>query len=393
MGNARARGVKIYRKGFACAAAGIVMLLSASAGGCVGDTTTDGKGDRIFFGPEIDKIFDRDISHIDFSEVDNLDQISDPEFSDGYEVGARAHTQHWPEGERLSLDATTMEAKAKLCQRAAEIRLQHFTSLNPNVFDDLRELTSWRGHFQLHHEDYSRADQEDLVIGTAGVQALNEDIVRITSISEKDGICQLPTRATIRRMYNRCRALHESDGSIQGCGAVNVDDALGAFDQARDVDLESFDVSDLPDVETYRYPEGTGDFGLGGTEHVIHSDSGVAREFGFEVGTANARKCMQASALRFEEIMRNPPVEILALLNGTNWGGYFFNYMDDYSARGTTGDAALWAWKTGLIKWNGSVDANGKCSLPTLDMVKRLGNKCVAYAESRDGEIERCQVR
>jgi hypothetical protein len=104
---------------------------------------------------------------------------------------------------------------------------------------------------------------------------------------------------------------------------------------------------------------------------------------------------MLASAIRFEAIMSDPPSELVALKDNSNWRGSFFNWNDDY-AQSDWGDgrsARLWAWRTGLIKWISQTNKDGSCYLPTLEMVQALASNCMSYSEQRDGEIQGCSTR
>ena len=145
----------------------------------------------------------------------------------------------------------------------------------------------------------------------------------------------------------------------------------------------------------YEYPEG-GEFNLGGTEFWQKWSGGHSPTFDFSAGTDAGRLCMQASAIRFGEIMKNPPPELVKLNAESNWGGSFFNWNDDYSNPASSGDASgarLWAWRTGLIKWISQTKKDGSCFIPTRDMVVRAANACLQTGAGAAGEIQGCQVR
>lgn len=136
-------------------------------------------------------------------------------------------------------------------------------------------------------------------------------------------------------------------------------------------------------------------FGLGGTEFWQRWPGGASPTFSYSEGTELGRKCMYASARRFQAIMENPPESIVELKENSNWSGRFFNWNDDYShedASGSPRGAVLWAWRTGLVKWISQTGADGTCYLPTLGMVERAASNCLAEAERSDGEIEGCQA-
>jgi len=146
---------------------------------------------------------------------------------------------------------------------------------------------------------------------------------------------------------------------------------------------------------SYDYPEG-GSFNLGGTEFWQKWSGGHNPTYSFSEGTDKGRLCMQASAIRFEEIMKDPPANLVKLDADTNWGGSFFNWNDDYSGEGAFGDASgarLWAWRTSLIKWISQTKKDGSCLLPTRDMVERASTACLSTGAGAAGEIQGCQVR
>ena len=140
---------------------------------------------------------------------------------------------------------------------------------------------------------------------------------------------------------------------------------------------------------SYDYPEGNG-FSLGGTEFWQKWSGGHNPTYSFSAGTDAGRLCMQASAIRFEEIMKEPPAELVQLRDETNWNGSFFNWNDDYS-RSEWGDASgprLWAWRTSLIKWISQTKKDGSCLLPTKELVVKAATACLA----RGAEIQGCSA-
>jgi hypothetical protein len=167
------------------------------------------------------------------------------------------------------------------------------------------------------------------------------------------------------------------------------------FTDARDVTLRKITFAPgTPAPTDYAYPEG-GDFDLGGTEFWQKWSGGHNPTYSFEEGTDAGRLCMQASAIRFETIMREPPAELVALADSTNWDGSFFNWNDDYSNESAFGSASgprLWAWRTYLIKWISQTGKNGECFLPTRDLVIRAATACQATAGGAMGEIQGCSA-
>lgn len=164
---------------------------------------------------------------------------------------------------------------------------------------------------------------------------------------------------------------------------------------ARDVDVHHVTFAeDAPFPESYDRPSADL-FYLSGTEFWQKWSGGHNPTYSFSEGTDFGRRCMQASAIRFETLMADPPAEIVALKDNSNWSGSFFNWNDDY-AQADWGDASgarLWAWRTGLIKWISQTARDGSCYLPTRDLLVRAAESCLAYAESDDGEIQGCSAR
>ena len=150
---------------------------------------------------------------------------------------------------------------------------------------------------------------------------------------------------------------------------------------------------DTPAPDTYTYPRADG-FGLGGTEFWQKWPEGENPTYSFSVGSDWGRRCMVASALRFETIMADPPAELVRLREESRWSGRFFNWNDDYSmGGGFGGGASLWAWRTGLIKWISRTNDDGSCDLPTLELVVEAANDCLSRGESNgDGEIQGCSA-
>jgi hypothetical protein len=145
---------------------------------------------------------------------------------------------------------------------------------------------------------------------------------------------------------------------------------------------------------SYTYPESSR-FNLGGTEFWQKWEGGHNPTYSYSQGTDAGKLCMQASAIRFEEIMKNPPAELVALLEGSNWRGSFFNWNDDYSqAEGDDASGAmLWAWRTSLMKWISQTGRDGTCHLPTRGLVIRAATECTATASRANGETEGCEAQ
>ena len=168
---------------------------------------------------------------------------------------------------------------------------------------------------------------------------------------------------------------------------VPVDD----YAQARDPDLLKVTIGGA--AIGYTAPSVDTGFGLGGTEFWQKWEGGHNPTYSYAAGTEAGRKCMLASAIRFETIMSDPPEAMVRLREETNWSGRFFNWNDDFSeSPGRDASyAVLWAWRTGLVKWIRQTARDGSCYLPTRAVVERAAENCLARGGANGGEIEGCQ--
>jgi hypothetical protein len=140
------------------------------------------------------------------------------------------------------------------------------------------------------------------------------------------------------------------------------------------------------------------DFRMGGSEYWQKWAGGKGPLFGYgsdqQGSTEMGRRCMAAAALRFELLLIDPPEAMVELKANSNWGGSFFNWVDDFSHEDSWGSASagrLWAWRTGLIKFISQTATDGSCYLPTRTMMESLAQDCLETAERSDGEIQGCR--
>ena len=188
-------------------------------------------------------------------------------------------------------------------------------------------------------------------------------------------------------------------------GETDAGATEGGTDGTPDVDpwAQALDVSihraefpeDLAAPASYMYPQvGGSGFSMGGTEFWQKWSGGESPTFSYSKGSEFGKRCMYASARRFEAIMTDPPAGLLELKENSNWGGSFFNWNDDYALSdwGDGSKARLWAWRTSLVKWISQTNKDGSCYLPTLEMVEVLIDKCSSTAASSDGEIQGCST-
>lgn len=184
--------------------------------------------------------------------------------------------------------------------------------------------------------------------------------------------------------------------SAHGALDSKADDVLPGFEDALNVDLPVITIAEDVPVPSYQRAEGGNGFGLGGTEFWQKWAGGHNPTYSYSDGTDAGRKCMQASAIRFQAIMKDVPKTYTYALETTNWSGRHFNWNDDFSepnARGSASGATLWAWRTGLMKFISQTGKNGKCHLVTRAQVEAAGIVCALRAEGAEGETQGCAVR
>jgi hypothetical protein len=142
---------------------------------------------------------------------------------------------------------------------------------------------------------------------------------------------------------------------------------------------------------SYRSPAGPS---LYGVDWFQKWPGGVSANHDWSMGTEFGKRCMWASTLRFEAIMKDPPAELKAFLaEYTRWSGSFYNWVDDHSKPESYSDASgarLWAWRTGLTKWISAAAQDGSCYLPTRKMVVNYVATCKAHQAANDGQMEGC---
>ena len=195
-------------------------------------------------------------------------------------------------------------------------------------------------------------------------------------------------------------AVSDYDGLLGQGDTLQDEDSAQPIDDmwsvARDVTVHRVvfpEGSEVP--ESYQYPNsaGTG-FGLGGTEFWQKWPGGENPTYSFDMGSDNGKRCMYASARRFEAIMAVLPDSLVELKDQSAWSGSFFNWNDDYSNDSWSdgNGARLWAWRTSLVKWISQTNNDGSCYLPTLGMVEDLAADCLEQALSSDGQIQGCSA-
>ena len=182
------------------------------------------------------------------------------------------------------------------------------------------------------------------------------------------------------------------DGNTDPVDGEEPVEEIDPYADARDVTKHKVVFADDVVAESYSYPSVSTGFGLGGTEFWQKWAEGHNPTYSFSEGTAFGKRCMLASAIRFQAIMAEPPEALIRLRDDSKWSGRFFNWNDDYSQSewGDGRSARLWAWRTSLVKWISQTNQDGSCYLPTLEHVEALAENCTSYSNRRDGEIQGC---
>lgn len=186
------------------------------------------------------------------------------------------------------------------------------------------------------------------------------------------------------------------DEAAHGKLSAKADGVLPGFEDALDVDKPMIVIADSVAVPDYQRASGANGFSLGGTEFWQKWSGGKNPSYSYGDGTEAGRKCMQASAIRFQALMADPPATYGYALEHTNWTGSHFNWNDDFSpaeAYGRPSGATLWAWRTGLMKFISQTGKNGECYLVTRAQVEAAGAVCTQVGRDNGGEIQGCTVR
>jgi hypothetical protein len=170
--------------------------------------------------------------------------------------------------------------------------------------------------------------------------------------------------------------------------------AVDPFAEAWDVTIHHVHFPEDTEAPIYQRPSGTRPFNLGGTEFWQKWTGGHNPTYSYSDGTEYGKRCMFASARRFEAIMTDPPEALVQLREDSNWSGSFFNWNDDFSQSDWSDgrSARLWAWRTSLVKWISQTNRDGTCFLPTYEMVEAAAANCQGRSDSSDGEIQGCRA-
>jgi hypothetical protein len=109
-----------------------------------------------------------------------------------------------------------------------------------------------------------------------------------------------------------------------------------------------------------------------------------------------AKSCAWAATFRFAAIMKNPPESIVRAKQSSDWTGWFYDDVRNYVEDGDGTGAGLKADRNkkgqAFGRWLSSVDAKGRCYLPTYSMVAEYGSRCANEADYYGGKFDKCST-
>ena len=150
---------------------------------------------------------------------------------------------------------------------------------------------------------------------------------------------------------------------------------------------------EIPTFEFYTFPH-SDDFDMDTFQFYQHWDGGFFPTMEFDEVPVLARKCLQASAVRFQSIMRNPPMSLEELKDESSWRGDFINRNDDFtlsnSDSATERGASIYPETIDDFVWQSMLDRDGGCHLPTYDLVDVAAENCLEFMEESDGDLRGC---
>lgn len=150
---------------------------------------------------------------------------------------------------------------------------------------------------------------------------------------------------------------------------------------------------DIPLFEFYSYPYAD-DFDMVEIQFWQHWDGGFFPSLEFEEAPVMARQCIQASAVRFQAIMRNPPQSLEELRRTSFWRGDFINQNDDFTLTDLDSEilrgSSIYPENSDLFVWQSVLDRSGGCHLPTFDLVEQAGDNCLEFLEEYRGDLRGC---
>lgn len=154
------------------------------------------------------------------------------------------------------------------------------------------------------------------------------------------------------------------------------------------------------EVENFPTDYSINGFSLGGYEYwpfkeeqPIYPDK---VKWGYESGSAPAKKCMAAAKTALIEILKDPPAELLELKAKTGISS-FFQWNNDYTdaasnAMQSSGMRVLWLYNGRLMKWISETNKNGTCLIPERKDLRALARDCLKNLAANSGGTLYCSA-
>lgn len=150
-------------------------------------------------------------------------------------------------------------------------------------------------------------------------------------------------------------------------------------------------------VETFPRQDGGSGFYIQGEEYWPWKEAQPIYpnkvQWGYEAGSAPAKKCTAAAKTALLNILRNPPAELVAMKAKTGIDTFFLWNQDYTGARadGIAGAPILWLYEGGLMKWMHQTNRDGTCILPEAKDLRALARDC--NAKYVQGQKTQCNAR
>lgn len=154
------------------------------------------------------------------------------------------------------------------------------------------------------------------------------------------------------------------------------------------------------EVENFPTDYSINGFSLGGYEYWPFKEEQPIYpskvKWGYESGSAPAKKCMAAAKTALIEILKDPPAELLELKRKTGISS-FFQWNNDYTdapanAMQSSGMRVLWLYNGRLMKWISETNKNGTCLIPERKDLRALARDCLKNLAANPGETLYCNA-
>ena len=184
-------------------------------------------------------------------------------------------------------------------------------------------------------------------------------------------------------------------GLLAVIACASTDDASG--NGSSEEDIKKYKPKE---VENFPTDYSINGFSLGGYEYWPFKEAQPIYpdkvKWGYESGSAPAKKCMAASKTALIEILKNPPAELLELKAKTGISS-FFQWNNDYTgasrnAMQSSGMRVLWLYNGRLMKWISETNKDGTCRIPERKDLRALARDCLKNLAAYPGETLSCDA-